>query len=80
MSQIRSAVPEISAENPVFVPGDLDLSPLTLKFKLVQAKDQTRDPVNLPQIHSAVRETFQTQTKKSQTAPQTEPYAVNCVR
>jgi len=27
---------------PIFVPGDLDLSPLTLTFKLVRARDQTR--------------------------------------
>jgi len=32
---------------PVFVPGDLDLWPLTLTFKFVQAKDQTRLPFEL---------------------------------
>jgi len=35
---------------------------------------------NLAQIRSAVPEIFHTQTKKSQTAPKAERYAVHCVR
>jgi len=36
--------------------------------------------VNLVQIHSAIPEIFDSQTKKSQTALTTEPYAVYCVQ
>jgi len=36
--------------------------------------------MNLSQIRSAVPDIFHTQTKKSQTAPKTEPYAVHCVQ
>jgi len=32
------------AEMPFVVPGDLDLWPLTLTFKLLRARDQTRLP------------------------------------
>jgi len=32
------------AENAVFVPGDLDLLPFTLTFKLVRERDQTHLP------------------------------------
>jgi len=35
--------------------------------------------VHLAQIRSAVPEIFHTQTKMSQTVPETEPYAVHCV-
>ena len=42
LSQISSAIPGISAENPVFVYGDLNHWPLTLTFKLFWARDQTR--------------------------------------
>jgi len=33
----------------------------------------------LPGYDSPILEIFHTQTKKSQTAPKTEPYAVHCV-
>jgi len=36
--------------------------------------------MNVAQIRTAVPEIFRTQTKKSQTAPKTEPYAVHGVR
>jgi len=50
-------------KNAVFVPGDLNLWPLTLTFKLVGARDKARLRVNLAQIRSAVPEIFHTQTK-----------------
>ena len=66
-------------KNAVFVPGDLDLWPLTLTFKLVQARDRTRLPLNLEQVHSAVPEIFHTQTKKVTDSAKTEPSTVHCV-
>jgi len=61
-----------------FVCGDLDLWP----WHSNSSKQGTKHvfPVNLAQIRSAVPEIFHTQTKKSQTAPRTEPYTVHCVR
>jgi len=41
LSQISSAIPEISAENPAFVHGDLDLWLLSLTFKLIRTRDET---------------------------------------
>jgi len=47
------------------VPDDLDLLPLTLTFKLVRARDQTRLPCEFgaTQIRSAVPGIFHTRTK-----------------
>jgi len=37
-------------------------------------------PVNLVQIHSALLEIFDSQTKKQSHNAKTEPYAIHCVR
>jgi len=71
---------------PFFVPGDLDLWPLTLTFKLIRARDQARLRfcMNLAQIRSAVPEIFHTQTKnsdwrrKKQNLPQFTVCGNNC--
>jgi len=48
---------------------------LTLTFKLVRARDQTRLPCEFSENpFSGSRDIFHTQTKKSQTALKTEPY------
>jgi len=49
-----------------------DLWPLTLTFKRVRARDQTRIPVNLAQIRSAIPEIFHIHKQKSHTAPKTQ--------
>jgi len=63
----------------------LSLVTLTLTFKLLRARNQTRLPYEFVAnpfsgSQEAVSEIFYTQTKKSQTSPKTEPYAVHCVR
>jgi len=57
----------------VFVPGDLDLWPLTLSFKLFWARDQTRLPCEFGAIPlNGIRDIWST-SKKSHTALKTEP-------
>ena len=56
----------------VFVPDDLDLD-----IQTRPSEGPNIFHVNLAQIRSAVPEIFHTQTKKSQTTPKTEPYAVH---
>jgi len=46
---------------------------IDLDLKLVRARTKHVFPVNLAQIRSAVPDIFHTQTKKSHTAPKTEP-------
>ena len=58
---------------------------MTLTFDLWHSNSSKQGtkhvfPVNLVQICSAVQAIFRTQTKKSQTVPKTEPYAVHCMR
>jgi len=50
---------------PFFVPGDLDLCPLTLTFKLDQAGNKHVFCVNLVDIRSVVPKIFHRQTKKN---------------
>jgi len=51
---------------------------LTLTFKLDRVRDQNVFHVNLAQIHSVILEILHIHTKKSQTAPKTEPHTVHC--
>jgi len=67
-------------ENIVFVPGDPDLWPLILAFKLVRARDHVF-LVKLSQMCSAVAKIFHTQTKNTAwRRKKTESSAVHCVR
>jgi len=47
--------PPKGPRNDVFVPGDLDLWPLTLTFKLVRASDQTRLPCEFGAMRKSVQ-------------------------
>jgi len=59
----------------LFVPGDLDLWHLTLIFKLVRARDQTKDvlSVDLAQIHGS-RDISYTDKKHRLTSPKNRTF------
>ena len=65
---------------PIFIHGDLDLWPLTLTFKLLRARDQTRLPCEFGANPFGGSRYILHTDKKLQTAPKTEPYAVHSVR
>jgi len=56
------------------------LTMVTLTFKVVRARDQTHLPCEFGTNPFSGSEIFHIQTKRSQTAPKTEPYAVHCGR
>ena len=62
------------------VPGDLELCPLTLTFKLIRAMDQTRLPWEFGANPFSGSRDISYTSKRSHTAPETEPDAVHCVR
>jgi len=61
-------------KNAVFIPGDL-ARPLTLTFKLIRARDQTRLPCEFGANPFSGSRDISYTNKKSQTVPKTEPYA-----
>jgi len=61
-----------------FVPGDLDL---TITFKLVRARDQTRLSYEFgANLFSGFRNISCRNKKHKLTAPRTKPSTVHCVR
>jgi len=61
--------PRVIGVNSAFpIPGDLDLWPLTLAFKLIRAKDLTPLPCEFGAIRSAIPEIFNSQTIKNKKA------------